>query len=426
MKKKALEEVLGKKIDFINDNFNVKMDSKLLNKNDVFIAIKGGNNYIEEAIDKGASLIICENLSYVNFKNVIIVEDSIKFIQNWAKAYLNKLNILKIAITGSNGKTSTKDIIYSLLSHYKKGSKTIGNYNNHIGLPFTALQVEENHDFVVFEMGMSNFGEIDILADIVKPDISIITNIGDSHLEYLGSREGIFKAKTELIKHTKDKLIINGDDDYLKNIDGIKVGFENNNKYQIELNENFEESCVFSLNDIKNIETNLLGKHNLYNLAMGLTVLKEISYEITEELRKIIENLNISKMRFEKIEVENIIFINDAYNASPVSMKYALETFDRIYKNKIKIAVLGDMLELGKNSEKFHRDLFFVLKNMKLDYIYLCGEEIKVLYDELKNKKNIFYSQDKCKIKEEIFKIKEPCAVLLKASRGIKLEEIIL
>jgi len=426
MKKEALEEVLGKKIEFINDYFNVKMDSKLLNKNDVFIAIKGGNNYIEEAIDKGASLIVCESLNYVNFKNVIIVEDSIKFIQNWAKAYLNKLNILKIAITGSNGKTSTKDIIYSLLSHYKKGSKTIGNYNNHIGLPFTALQVEENHDFVVFEMGMSNFGEIDILADIVKPDISIITNIGDSHLEYLGSREGIFKAKTELIKHTKDKLIINGDDDYLKNIDGIKVGFENNNKYQIELNESFEESCVFSLNDIKNIETNLLGKHNLYNLAMGLTVLKEISYEITEELRKIIKNLNISKMRFEKIEVENIIFINDAYNASPVSMKYALETFDRIYKNKIKIAVLGDMLELGKNSEKFHRDLSFVLKNMQLDYIYLCGEEIKVLYDELKDKKNIFYSQDKCKIKEEIFKIKEPCAVLLKASRGIKLEEIIL
>ena len=248
MKKEALEEVLGKKIEFINDYFNVKMDSKLLNKNDVFIAIKGGNNYIEEAIDKGASLIVCESLNYVNFKNVIIVEDSIKFIQNWAKAYLNKLNILKIAITGSNGKTSTKDIIYSLLSHYKKGSKTIGNYNNHIGLPFTALQVEENHDFVVFEMGMSNFGEIDILADIVKPDISIITNIGDSHLEYLGSREGIFKAKTELIKHTKDKLIINGDDDYLKNIDGIKVGFENNNKYQIELNESFEESCVFSLN----------------------------------------------------------------------------------------------------------------------------------------------------------------------------------
>lgn len=426
MKKEALEEVLGKKIDFINDCLNIKMDSKLLNKNDIFIAIKGGNNYIEQAIDKGASLIICENKKYLNYKNIIVVNDSIKFIQNWAKAYLKRLNLLKIAITGSNGKTSTKDIIYTLLSCYKKGTKTLGNYNNHIGLPFTALQVEKNDDFVVFEMGMSNFGEIDLLADIVKPDISIITNIGDSHLEYLGTREGVFKAKTELIKHTKDKLIINGDDDYLKNIDGIKVGFNNNNKYKIELNDNLNENFVFSLNDIKNIETNLLGKHNLYNLAMGLAILKEISCEISEELRGTIKNLEISKMRFEKIEVENIIFINDAYNASPISMKYALETFDGIYKDRVKIVVLGDMLELGKDSEKFHRDLAKILKNMNLAYVYLFGKEIKILFEELKDKKNIFYSQDKNKIKEEILKIKEPCAVLLKASRGLKLEEIIL
>ena len=425
MKKTALERTLGIEINFLSDTFKVKMDSRHVEKGDIFIAISGGNNFVRTALEKGAAFVICSDKKYEGQDKVFVVEDSILFMQNWAKTYLKSLDIIKIAVTGSNGKTTTKDIIFHFLSKYKKGIKTLGNYNNNIGLPFTVLQLEEDDEFAVLEMGMSNFGEIDLLGEIVKPDISCISNIGDSHLEFLKNREGVFKAKTEILKYTQKDVILNGDDEFLKNSTGIKIGFNKENDYIIEKYNEADNGMEFSFSNdgkMNSARTNLNGKHNLYNLLMAVAVLNRLGYSPSTDDFK---DINLTGMRFEKIERENILFINDAYNASPVSMKCALESFDNIYNDRIKIIVLGDMLELGPKSSEFHANLSLVLENIKFDYLYLYGKEIKSLYEILSNKENVYYFSDKTFIKSDIYKIKNSCAVLLKGSRGMKLEEII-
>lgn len=426
MKKSALEEVLNKKLNIALNILNVKMDTRLVEDNDIFVGINNGNNYIETALENGAAFVICENKRYINHEKVAVVEDSIEFMQKWAKIYLEKLDILTIAVTGSNGKTSTKDIIYSYLSKFKNGIKTMGNYNNNIGLPFTVLQLEEKHEFAVLEMGMSNFGEIDLLGEIVKPEISCITNIGDSHLEFLKNREGVFKAKSEILKHTKNKVIINGDDVFLDSLDGIKIGFNKKNDYIINKYKEFDDGMEFYIFKEKNIKfiTNLNGKHNLYNITMAIAVLNQLGYKL-EDLLEESKNLLLTGMRFEKIDKDNLIFINDAYNSSPVSVKCALESFDNIYKDRAKVIVIGDMLELGEKSREFHREVSSTLRKIKFDFLYLYGKEVEAIYDEMKEYKNVYYFSDKKLIQKKIYEIKNPAAVLLKGSRGMKLEEII-
>ncbi len=251
MKKKSLEDIINKKVE-IKTIDRVVMDTRELREGDVFIAIRGGNNHIEEALKKNPSLVICENAKYSNIDNIIVVEDSILTMQKWAKRYLELKDILTIGITGSNGKTSTKDTIYSFLSKFKTGIKTQGNYNNDIGLPFTVLQIGNEDQFAVLEMGMSNFGEIDLLGEIVKPTYGCITNIGDSHLENVGDREGVFKAKSELLKHVKRKNFFYGDDIYLKDIDGIKIGFEKSNDFVIESFKNLMKAVNLLLKTLVN------------------------------------------------------------------------------------------------------------------------------------------------------------------------------
>lgn len=425
MKKTALEQTLGIGIDFLPETFKVKMDSRQVERGDVFVAISGGNNFVETALEKGAAFVLCSDRKYNKLDKVFVVEDSILFMQNWAKNYLKNLDIIKIAVTGSNGKTTTKDIIFHLLSKHKKGIKTLGNYNNNIGLPFTVLQLEKEDEFAVLEMGMSNFGEIDLLGEIVKPDISCITNIGDSHLEFLKDRDGVFRAKTEILKHTQKDVVLNGDDKFFKNTTGIKIGFNEDNDYVIREYKETDSGMEFSFinKGIENsINTNLNGKHNLYNLVMAVAVVNSLGYSPTIDD---FEDISLTGMRFEKIEKENILFINDAYNASPVSMKCALESFDNIYNDRVKIIVLGDMLELGPKSSEFHANLSLTLDKVKFDYLYLYGKEIKSLYEKFSNRDNVYYFSDKAFIKSDISKIKDPCAVLLKGSRGMKLEEII-
>jgi UDP-N-acetylmuramoyl-tripeptide--D-alanyl-D-alanine ligase len=198
----------------------VVMNSKEVEKNNLFVAIRGGNAYANEALEKGAFVIYDDNTINLNSNpNSFLVDDSVKFMQKLAHQWRNTLNIKIIGITGSNGKTTVKDMVFQLLSTKYKGKKTEGNYNNHIGLPFTLLRSEKNDDFMVLEMGMSDFGEIELLAKISEPNIGIITNIGDSHLEFLKTRENVFKAKTEMLPFLKETLIINSDDEYLSKID---------------------------------------------------------------------------------------------------------------------------------------------------------------------------------------------------------------
>ena len=200
----------------------VVMNSKEVEKNNLFVAIRGGNAYANEALEKGAFVIYDDKmLKLKSNSNSFLVSDSIEFMQKLAHRWRKALNIKIIGITGSNGKTTVKDMIFQLLSTKYKGKKTEGNYNNHIGLPFTLLCSEKNDDFMVLEMGMSNFGEIELLAKIAEPNIGIITNIGDSHLEFLKTRENVFKAKTEMLPFLKETLIINSDDEFLGKIGSV-------------------------------------------------------------------------------------------------------------------------------------------------------------------------------------------------------------
>lgn len=420
-----LDKIFGiKNVVEKNEIGHVVMDSRKVQKGDLFFAINNGNSYIDDVLEKGAALVIADNYKG-NDKRVIKVEDTIKCMQELAKKYRHTLDVKVIAITGSNGKTTTKDMIYSVLSQKYVTAKTMGNLNNHIGVPFTILQLDEKCEAAVLELGMSGFGEIDLLSSIVEPDIGVITNIGDSHLEFLKTRENVFKAKTELVKYVSaENLIVFGDDPFLKDLNGIKVGYENNNNYQIKNFTDSDEGLYFEMEE-KKYTVSLNGKHNCINTAMAIVIGKKmgVSYE---EISNGLKNLELTPMRFQKIEKENIIYINDAYNASPISVGFSLETFDKLYNDALKITVLGDMLELGEKEIEYHENIIEKALIIHTDKIYLYGERMaKALKVIQRNKEKITHFTNKEDIKNILEKEHGKTAVLLKGSRGMKLEEII-
>ena len=406
---------------------NVVMDSRKVIEGSLFFAINNGNSYVKDVLDKGASLVIADNTD-IKDKRVIKVTDTIATMQDLATKYRNKLDIQVVGITGSNGKTTTKDIVYSLLSVKAKTLKTEGNYNNHIGLPYTLLNVTDEEKFVVLEMGMSSLGEIRRLGEISSPNYAIITNIGDSHIEFLKTRDNVFKAKTELLEFVdKENTFVCGDDEYLGKLDVNKVGFNGNNTHKIESYDFSNKGSKFIL-DGKEYEMSLLGKHNISNTSIAIELAKKIGLT-DEEIQKGLKEIKISNMRFQEIKIGNDIYINDAYNASPMSMKAAIDTLNEIYNDKYKIAILGDMLELGENEVDYHMDVLNYLLDKKIKLIYLYGERMKKVYDIfMKNKSEeyrFWYYPTKEGIVESLKNIKMDKVILLKASRGIKLEEII-
>ena len=406
----------------------ILIDSRKIKENDIFIAIRSGNKYIQDVLDKGACLAFYDDISIeIEDERAIYVEDSILFLQELAKKYRESLDVIVIGITGSEGKTSTKDILYNILSKKYKGKKTLGNYNNHIGMPLTLLQLEEEDKFIVLEMGMSNLGEIRRLGEIANPSYAIVTNIGDSHLEFLENRDNVFKAKTEIFEFVKPEFrIVYGDDPYFKNTEAIKVGENWNNNYIIKdfyQNKSGGEFKLSFLTEDMKIQTNLYGRYNSVNIALAITVALKIGVS-KEEILEVCKDLKLTGMRFERIEKYGKIFINDAYNASPIAMKVSLETFDEIFKNDYKVAILGDMLELGKESKKLHEKLSETIKTLELDEIYLVGKEMKNLYENLNHEK-CFYFETVEKVKEKINIIKNGAIVFLKASNGICLNKIL-
>ena len=444
------------------------MNSKEVEKDDLFVAIRGGNKFVGEALEKGAYVVYDDKELQIEEKfkeKAFYVKNSVEFLQEFAEKWRKNLNIKVIGITGSNGKTTVKDMIYHLLSVKYKGKKTEGNYNNHIGLPFTLLRAEKGDDFIILEMGMSGFGEIDLLGKISSPDISVITNIGESHLEFLKTKKNVFKAKTEIIPHTRETLVINGDDEYLKEIDenslkekglktvkilnmgnnknymeNIEKSVESNNDFyygNIDFNEvetkftlkYFDENCKKWTHKFYN--TNVLGEHNILNLTIAVSVAKEMALG-DEEIEKAVKDIVLTNMRFQIITKGKTTYINDAYNASPMSMKKSLETFSKIYNDREKIAVIGDMLELGEQEGELHASIFDVIINTNLNRLYLYGPRMRFLYDRIRensNSENIKkieteYFESKEQIKEKLEGINEEKVVLIKASRGMKLEEV--
>ena len=427
LKREKLNELMFEEFSKKVQIKNVVMDSRKVIKGSLFFAINNGNSYVKDVLDKGASLVIADNTD-IKDERVIKVTDTIATMQDLATKYRKKLDIQVVGITGSNGKTTTKDIVYSLLSTKAKTLKTEGNYNNHIGLPYTLLNVTDEEKFVVLEMGMSSLGEIRRLGEISSPDYAIITNIGDSHIEFLKTRDNVFKAKTELLEFVdKENTFVCGDDEYLSKLDVNKVGFNENNTYKIESYKFSNKDSKFIL-DGKEYEMPLLGKHNISNTAIAIELAKKIGLT-DEEIQKSLKEVKISNMRFQEIKIGNDIYINDAYNASPMSMKAAIDTLNEIYNDKYKIAILGDMLELGENEIDYHIDVLNYLLDKKIKLVYLYGERMKKAYDIfMKNRSEeyrFWYYPTKEGIVESLKNIKMEKVILLKASRGIKLEEII-
>ena len=427
LKREKLNELLFEEFSKKVQIKDVAMDSRKVTEGSLFFAINNGNSYIKDVLDKGASLVIADNTD-IQDERVVKVLDTVATMQDLATKYRKKLDVQVVGITGSNGKTTTKDIVYSLLSAKAKTLKTEGNYNNHIGLPYTLLNVTDEEKFVVLEMGMSSLGEIRRLGEISSPDYAIITNIGDSHIEFLKTRDNVFKAKTELLEFVnKENTFVCGDDEYLGKLDVNRIGFNDNNTHKIESYEFSNKGSKFAL-DGKEYEISLLGKHNISNTAIAIEVAKKIGLS-DEEIQKGLKEIKISNMRFQEIKVGEDIYINDAYNASPMSMKAAIDTLNEIYNDKYKIAILGDMLELGENEVDYHIDVLNYLLDKKIKLIYLYGERMKKAYDIFMKTKSeeyrFWYYPNKEAIVESLKNIRMEKVILLKASRGTALEDII-
>ena len=427
LKREKLNELLFEEFSKKVQIKNVVMDSRKVTEGSLFFAINNGNSYVKDVLDKGASLVIADNTD-VEDERIVKVSDTVATMQDLATKYRKKLDIQVIGITGSNGKTTTKDIVYSLLSAKAKTLKTEGNYNNHIGLPYTLLNVTDEERFVVLEMGMSSLGEIRRLGEISSPDYAIITNIGDSHIEFLKTRDNVFKAKTELLEFVnKENTFVCGDDEYLAKLDVNRIGFDNSNTHRIESYEFSDKGSKFVL-DGKEYEMSLLGKHNISNTAIAIELAKKIGLT-DEEIQSGLKEIKISNMRFQEIKIGEDIYINDAYNASPTSMKAAIDTLNEIYNDKYKIAILGDMLELGENEVDYHIDVLNYLLNKNIKLIYLYGERMKKAYDIFMKTKSeeyrFWYYPDKEGIVESLKNIRMEKVILLKASRGTALEDII-
>ena len=315
VKLKAFTEILisyfqEHKFNLSKDIFitDVQMDSKKVTKGSLFIAINNGNNYVGEALERGAEIVICDrDIKELNFSNVIKVENSIESLQHLAKLYRKKLKLKVIAITGSEGKTTTKDLIFGVLSKTYKVKKTLGNHNNHIGLPYTILQLKEEDEIAVLEMGMSGLGEIELLSQIAAPDYAVITNIGDSHLEFLINRDNVFKAKTELLKYVSpERTLLYGDDPYFKAVDGIKIGFENQNDYVINNEKDSYEGLSFNLNE-DSYFIPLNGAYNAINASFGIVLGKILNIDYLE-IKESLKDIEITGMRFQKIVKDKTLY----------------------------------------------------------------------------------------------------------------------
>ena len=427
LKREKLNELLFEEFSKKVQIKNVVMDSRKVTEGSLFFAINNGNSYVKDVLDKGVSLVIADNTD-VKDERIVKVSNTIATMQDLATKYRKKLDIQVIGITGSNGKTTTKDIVYSLLSAKAKTLKTEGNYNNHIGLPYTLLNVTDEEKFVVLEMGMSSLGEIRRLGEISSPDYAIITNIGDSHIEFLKTRDNVFKAKTELLEFVdKEDTFVCGDDEYLAKLDVNRIGFNDINTHKIESYQFSDKGSKFVL-DGKEYEMSLLGKHNISNTAIAIELAKKIGLT-DEEIENGLKEIKISNMRFQEIKIGEDIYINDAYNASPTSMKAAIDTLNEIYNDKYKIAILGDMLELGENEVDYHIDVLNYLLDKKIKLIYLYGERMKKAYDIFMKSKSeeyrFWYYPTKEGIVESLKNIRMEKVILLKASRGTALEDII-
>ena len=425
-----MDNVLEKVYQKYIESTGISIDTRKLKRGNVFFGIKGdqfdGNNFITKALEKGASFIVTSDKKLINNKKCIYVENTLICLQNLAKHHRIKLNIPVIGITGSNGKTTTKELTSLVLKTTYKVYSTKGNYNNHIGVPLSILELNESHEIAVIEMGASSLGEITTLCEFSQPNLGLITNIAPVHLEGFGNFESVIRGKSELF-------------DYLIKNDGVAF-INNNDKVLSNFSKRFEKPYLlfgetsflkckylgadpyirFSVNEDDTVQTKIIGDYNFENIVSSISIGKYYGIDVSDAA-KAISKYEPNQNRSQVIEKNNFKIILDAYNANPTSVLKALQNFSNL-KGK-KIVFLGDMFELGRRSKLEHKKLGKTLNDFDFDVVYLIGEKMKDAFESypsaiyFKNKKDMYKN-----LKELNF---ENSTVLLKASRGMQFEKIV-
>ncbi|MCD9026534.1 UDP-N-acetylmuramoyl-tripeptide--D-alanyl-D-alanine ligase [Cohnella silvisoli] len=425
----------------------VSIDTRTLRKGNLYIPIVGdrfnGHHFAHLAIEKGAAAVLWnwnEPNAPLGMIPVLMVKDTLISLQTLAKEYCAQLKATVIGITGSNGKTSTKDMLADCLSQQFITQKTLGNLNNHLGVPLTLLSLEEDTEMAVVEMGMSGLGEIKLLSDMAKPDIAIITNIGEAHLGDLGSTHNIIKAKMEILSGLKQNgtLIYNGDHVLLsgavESIRGefnfISFGLEQLNTYYPAIIRMDQTGSIINVPQHSSIPYSipLAGKHQILNALAVIAAATKAGMN-ADKLRDGLANVHLSSMRNEVIEADHFTLINDTYKSNPSSAIAALETLYLWPADRQKIAVLGDMQDLGEQAVSLHHEIGSYADDAHLDYLFTFGPLSVHTADNARRRMSpdrVFNYEDKPLMIAHIRSVLEPNAVLLvKASRALRLEEVV-
>ena len=418
----------------------VEIDSRKLVAGNLFIATRGervdGHSFIPEAFEKGCMAVVCEELPKEKTGPCILVEDSFLALKQIAAYYRSLLKIPVVGITGSVGKTSTKEVIATVLSEKFSVLKTEANYNNEVGLPLTILLIREEHQIAVLEMGINHFGEMTRLSAIARPDVCVITNIGPCHLEFLGDLDGVLQAKTEMFQNLKQgaTVCLNGDDQKLQSVEKVQnkkpvfFGFGENNDIRVKEIENKglfgstallmtkEESITFSIP--------VPGEHMIKNCACAAAV----GLQFGMSLREIAEGIAHTKAlqgRSRVVEGKDIVIIDDCYNANPLSMKSALSLLETAKSRKV--AILGDMFELGEREVELHKEVGEYAAQIKLDLLICIGNLSKNLYETAKKGTfPCYYFSTKEEFIKEIDNLLQVAdTVLLKASNGMQFSSLV-
>lgn len=425
----------------------VSINTRTLQTGDLFIPFKGetvnGHKYVAQAFEAGAVATLWQK-DEPNMPTdvpVILVEDAEFALQQMAQAYRAEHQATFIGITGSNGKTSTKDLVAGTLSPYYKVQKTEGNFNNQLGLPLTILSLDEDTKFAILEMGMDGYGQIEFLSKLAKPHHVVITNIGEAHMEALGSRAGIAQAKFEIIKGLQagGKLFYDGDEPLLQELVGkeeqlqvVSFGFGEANTLSASNIEADEQGSQFDVHGLVNgkFMIQVLGSHQVKNTLAAIGLAEAIGLT-NEQIEQSLKTVSLTNMRMQLVTGrKDILFINDAYNAAPTSVKAALQFVSSTTLRQHKWVVLGDMLELGDLELDYHRELIDAIDFTEIERVYLYGPRMEVLYKEIQKQQPKAYvlwsSSNYEPINESIENdANESTLILLKGSRGMALETVL-
>ena len=434
----------------------VELDSRKLQEGYLFIATKGervdGHSFIPQAFEKGCYGVVCEKLPEKVDGPCVLVKDSFMALQDIAAYYREQLSVKVVGITGSVGKTSTKEVIASTLAQKYRVLKTEGNFNNEIGLPLTILRIRKEHEVAVLEMGINHFGEMHRLSRMAKPDICVITNIGQCHLEFLGDRDGVLKAKTEMFDFMKKDGVVclNGDDDKLitvkdvygnapvffgkgehcdiRAVDVESRGLDGSTTYVLEKTETNIRTVVGSIaeknEDRWQVHIHVPGEHMVLNAMAAVAVGKTLGLT-KEEISAGIAKADTIGGRSYIIRDGKLTVIDDCYNANPVSMKAAVELLDTAKTRKV--AILGDMFELGEDEKKLHHEVGSFLTHKNIDVVICIGELAEEIYLAAKegNAKCYHYKTKADMMTQANQLICENDTVLIKASHGMGFSELV-